>query len=65
MVTVQNHLGKITFSKQFFASLIGGTVTNCFGVVGMNAGSTKQSLLEKIPLFKDKSYIDKALLFAM
>ena len=38
MITINNHLGTITYSKQFFYSLIGGTVTNCFGIVGMNAG---------------------------
>ena len=36
MITINNHLGTITYSKQFFYSLIGGTVTNCFGIVGMN-----------------------------
>ncbi len=43
MITINNHLGTITYSKQFFYSLIGGTVTNCFGIVGMNAGDAKQT----------------------
>ena len=51
MITINNHLGTITYSKQFFYSLIGGTVTNCFGIVGMNAGDAKQT-------FVDKLYID-------
>lgn len=47
MITINNHLGTITYSKQFFYSLIGGTVTNCFGIVGMNAGDAKQTFVEK------------------
>ena len=50
MITINNHLGTITYSKQFFYSLIGGTVTNCFGIVGMNAGDAKQTFVEKVPL---------------
>ena len=46
MITINNHLGTITYSKQFFYSLIGGTVTNCFGIVGMNAGDAKQTFVE-------------------
>ena len=48
MITINNHLGTITYSKQFFYSLIGGTVTNCFGIVGMNAGDAKQTFVEKV-----------------
>ena len=43
MITINNHLGTITYSKQFFYTLIGGTVTNCFGIVGMNAVDAKQT----------------------
>lgn len=59
MVTIQNHLGNINVSKQFFSTLIGGTVTNCFGVVGMNVGNARQTLMESIPFIKKKNYIDK------
>lgn len=47
MITINNHLGTITYSKQFFYSLIGGTVTNCFGIVGMNAGDANRPSLKK------------------
>lgn len=46
MITINNHLGTITYSKQFFYSLIGGTVTNCFGIVGMNAGDANRPSLK-------------------
>lgn len=59
MVVIQNHLGKINITRQFFAALIGGTVTNCFGVVDMNVGNTKQTILESIPFIPKKKYIDK------
>ena len=61
MITINNHLGTITYSKQFFYSLIGGTVTNCFGIVGMNAGDAKQTFVEKgvtVRYKNDKLYID-------
>ena len=59
MVNLKNHLGTITLSKNFLVSLIGGTVTNCFGVVDMNVGDVKQSILDKIPFIKKRSYIEK------
>lgn len=59
MVVVKNHLGDITLTRGFLVSLIGGTVTNCFGVVDMNVGDVKQTILESLPFVKKKTYIDK------
>lgn len=59
MIIIKNHLGDITLSKQFFSLLIGKTVTNCFGVVDMNVGDAKQTLIEAIPFLPKKKYIDK------
>ena len=39
MITVENHIGKITVSNRYLTDLIWNTVTGCFGVVDMNAGS--------------------------
>lgn len=50
MIDIKNHLGTVNFSKQFFYTLIGGTVTECFGVVDMNAGDVKQTFIEKVPI---------------
>lgn len=62
MITINNHLGTITYSKQFFYSLIGRTVTNCFGIVGMNAGDAKQTFVEKVPLKFIKKFAEKTIL---
>ena len=62
MITINNHLGTITYSKQFFYTLIGGTVTNCFGIVGMNAVDAKQTFIEKVPLKFIKKFADKTIL---
>lgn len=62
MIELNNHLGTITYSKQFFYTLIGGTVTNCFGVVDMNAGDVKQTFLEKLPIPFVKKVADKTIL---
>lgn len=59
MVVVQNHLGKITLTNQFFTSLISSTVTNCFGVVGMNACNTKQTIIDSVPFLKKRLPADK------
>ncbi len=63
MITINNHLGTITYSKQFFYSLIGGTVTNCFGIVGMNAGVAKQTFVEKKYLLNSSRNLPKRLSF--
>lgn len=59
MVIIKSHLGEIKISRQFFAQLIGGTLTNCFGVADTNAGSAKQTFLEALPFGNKKQYIDK------
>lgn len=59
MVLIRNHLGEINISKHFFAQLIGGTLTNCFGVADTNACSPKQSFLESFPIVRKKKFIDK------
>ena len=59
MVYIKNHLGTITLSKNFLVSLIGGTVTNCFGVVDMNVGNVKQTILDKIPFINKKNLLKR------
>ena len=62
MVSINNHLGTINYTKQFFYTLIGGTVTNCFGVVDMNAGDVKQTFIEKVPIPFIKKFAEKTIL---
>lgn len=52
MITVQNHVGKINISQDYFMALIGNTVTKCFGVVSMNVMSAKQTILAALPFSK-------------
>lgn len=35
MVKIENHLGTIEVSRDFFTTLVGTTVAGCFGVAGM------------------------------
>lgn len=62
MIDIHNHLGTINFSKQFFYTLIGGTVTSCFGVVDMNAGDAKQTFVERVPIPIVKKFAEKTVL---
>ena len=59
MVSINNHLGTINYTKQFFYTLIGGTVSNCFGVVDMNAGDAGQTFIEKVPIPFIKKFAEK------
>ena len=59
MVLIRNHLGEISISKHFFAQLIGGTLTNCFGVADTTPSSPKQSILGSLPFVKNKKFVDK------
>lgn len=53
MVILQNHVGKITISPEYFTELIGNTVTKCFGVISMNVSGVRETLMAAI-LPKDK-----------
>ncbi|MGN0679931.1 MAG: Asp23/Gls24 family envelope stress response protein [Oscillospiraceae bacterium] len=53
MVVLQNHVGKITISPDYFTELIGNTVTKCFGVVSMNVSGVRETLAAVL-LPKDK-----------
>ncbi len=54
MIKVKNHVGEISISQEYFMSLISNTVTNCFGVVQMNASTAKQTLMAYLPKKDDK-----------
>lgn len=60
MVNMENYLGTVTISQQYFSTLIGHTVTGCFGVVGMNVSGAKQSALSLLRGKKD--FIDKGVI---
>ncbi len=53
MVTLQNHVGKITISPNYFTELIGNTVAKCFGVISMNVTGVKETLQTVLPSGKN------------
>ncbi len=44
MITLQNHVGKIAISPEYFTELIGNTVRKCFGVISMNVAGLRETL---------------------
>ena len=59
MVIIQNHIGEIKLSRQFFSQLIGNTLVNCFGVVDTNAGNVRQIMINTLPFLKKRLQTDK------
>lgn len=49
MITLQNHVGKITVSPEYFTELIGNTVKKCFGVISMNVTGVRETLMAAMP----------------
>ena len=46
MIRVENRLGRIEITNDYFAGLVSKTVTGCFGVVDMVASSASQGIME-------------------
>ena len=44
MIRIENHLGTIEISQEYFAYLIGNAVSSCYGVAGMVKSGPKQGL---------------------
>lgn len=55
MIILQNHVGKIAISPEYFTELIGKTVTSCFGVISMNVKGFRETISAAIP-GKRKAY---------
>lgn len=53
MVKIDNHLGTIEITSAYLTTLIGHTVTSCFGVVRMNPAGARQGV--KTNLLKTES----------
>ena len=57
MITVENYLGTTKISKEYLLSLINHTVSNCFGVVDINASEPigiLQTLFKKADFMRRK-----------
>ena len=50
MIKIHNHIGTIELTSEYLSTLIGHTVTNCFGVVKMNPAGASQGV--KTAIFK-------------
>ena len=57
MIRIENHLGVIEISKEYFSTLIGGAASSCFGVAGMAGSNTRQNI--RAFFFKKHQYIDQ------
>jgi uncharacterized alkaline shock family protein YloU len=52
MIVINNHLGSVSISRNFFTALISSAVAGCYGVVDTNAGGIWQNMTEFLPLLK-------------
>lgn len=59
MIRVENHLGAIEVSHNYLTTLIGKTVSQCFGVAGMNIYGAKQGFLS---IFQKNSSYDRGII---
>ena len=55
MIRIENHLGTIEISQEYFAYLIGNAASSCYGVAGMVKSGTKQGIRS---VFTKRSYAD-------
>ncbi len=60
MIKLENHLGTISVTEEYFSTLIGRAVSACFGVAGMANSNRRQQLrsfLQKAKSFDDQGII--------
>ncbi|MDR2752765.1 MAG: Asp23/Gls24 family envelope stress response protein [Oscillospiraceae bacterium] len=57
MIRLENHMGLIEVSQEYFNEIIGNVVTSCFGVAGMGSTNTQQSL--RAALLGRRRFIDQ------
>ena len=58
MIKVENHLGFIEISQEYFAYLIGNAASSCYGVAGMVKSGTRQGLRS---VFYRRSFADEGI----
>jgi uncharacterized alkaline shock family protein YloU len=57
MIRLENHLGLIEVSQEYFSEIIGNAVSSCYGVAGMansNARQGLRALLRRRRVFEDQ-----------
>ena len=57
MIRLENYLGIIEISQDYFTKLIGNAVSSCFGVAGMANSNARQGL--RSVLRKKRNFVDK------
>lgn len=55
MIQIENHLGTIEISQDYFAYLVGNAASSCYGVAGMVKSGAKQGIRS---LISRRSYAD-------
>lgn len=58
MICIENHLGIIEISQEYFAYLIGNAASACYGVAGMVKSGTKQGIRS---IFYRRSFADEGI----
>lgn len=58
MIRIDNHLGSIEVSQEYFSYLIGHAVSSCYGVAGMVKSGTRQGLRS---LFSKRTFADEGI----
>ena len=58
MIRIENHLGAIEVSQEYFAYLIGNAVSSCYGVAGMMKSGTRQGLRS---IFSKRTHLDEGI----
>lgn len=56
MIRIENHLGIIEISQNYFAYLVGNAASSCFGVAGMVKSGTRQGLRS---IFTRRTFADE------
>ncbi len=60
MIKLENHMGTIEISHDYFSTLIGRAAASCFGVAGMANSNKRQQLrsfLRKAKIFDDQGVL--------
>lgn len=60
MIKIENYMGVIQISENYFSQLIGHEVSSCFGVAGMANSNAKQNLRSR--LFTKRDYLDQGII---
>ena len=58
MIQIENHLGTIEISQEYFSNLVGNAASSCYGVAGMVKSGYRQGLRS---LISRRTYADEGI----